>query len=124
MTIKTNDRIEAVVAAARRKPDEIVASRTRLGSNGKWYTVFGVPLGVTLTDEVRIEGYVYRGKDGCTYGQRYPTPEAAAEAHKQRQDKNDQDFRDALLEMTEDELRAQERYWKTREWPKMVATAE
>jgi hypothetical protein len=114
MTDTRSSLIDEIVVAARWKPLPIVERRESLYSDGKWYSAFGVPLGVKAMGETRSAGFVYLAENGTTVGTRQPTREAAEAQQQKYQDKQDADFRAVLLEMTPEELKRQERYWLKR----------
>src|SRR5262245_3782913 len=115
--------IERIVEAARKQPLKVVESAEWLATNGKWYKPQGVPWGVQLTDEKRVVGYAYQTPEGTTVGTRYPTREAAEEAQRKRLDATDAEFRQALQEMTPEEIQRQADYW-LKEKPERKAIAE
>src|SRR5690348_9603223 len=95
------DTIDRIIAAARR-PCPLIVEAIRFvdRETGREYLWNGVPYGVDASKLVRtVVGYVY--SDGAsTYGQRYPSRDAAEQAHRQRQETIDAQFRQALLAMS------------------------
>lgn len=114
------DTIEKILDAAERPLLPVVPIRQHLGSNGKWYSIFGVPHGVTLTDETRVAGYAYRAENGTTVGRLFPTAEEAQKWQEDHRKAQREEFRTALLEMTPAEYRRQEIYWLKITFPGVV----
>jgi hypothetical protein len=108
----TPDIIDRIVAAARRPCPQIVeAVRFVDPETGRGFLWNGVPASVDASKLVRtVFGYVYF--DGaCTYGQRYPSREAAEQAHEERQRRIDERFRQELLAMPPERLSERAAYW-------------
>ena len=111
--VKTNgELVERILDAAERPRLKVVPVTQWKGSDGIWRSVFGVPLGVTLTNESRIQGYCFQAENGTTIGQRFPSAEAAHQWQEERAAENREEFRRHLMqEATEEEFRRQVRYW-------------
>ena len=110
--MKPQETIDRIVAAARR-PCPLIVEAIRFvdRETGREYLWNGIPYGVDASKLVRtVVGYVY--SDGaCTYGQRYPSRDAAEQAHQVRQQANDEQFREQLLSMSPKRLNEQATYW-------------
>ena len=79
-------------------------------SNGKFYSPFGVPSGVTSTDETR-EYWALADKDGITYGVQHATEQAAQAHHDAYGAGQDAEFTLALRGMTDKRLAEQAAFW-------------
>jgi hypothetical protein len=103
--------IAAILKAARKPCMPIVEAREALGTDGKWYRC-DFPTGVHYAGQTRIAGYVYRDPSlGCTVGIRYPSREAALQAHEVYEDKKAADFRAVMEQGTDKRLAEQAEYW-------------
>src|SRR5690606_13290412 len=103
--------IDRIVAAARKRPLEVVERFQLKGSDGKWYSAGGFPVGVQSTGERRSIGFAYRTSEGTVVGKIHPTREEAEEAQRQRDDADSAEFRRELEQSSDEELRRQAEYW-------------
>lgn len=105
--------IARIVAAAREPDPEIVEQTETKGSDGKWYLTRAnsMPWGVRSTDETRSVGYAILTRDGTTVGKREPTREAVLERWRKAEDAKAEEFRSALAEMDDEQLRGQQATW-------------
>lgn len=107
-------RIEAIVAAARKPLDTVVpVLREKHKVTGKMYSVFGMPFNFKAEDyETVTIGYALRDdKSGVMYGVVEPTEQAVRDRQAARQAHNDAEFRATLQAMSPKQLEAQEKYW-------------
>ena len=108
---------DAVRADTRSRRPEVFEKFQFKGTDGKWYSPLGVPLGVKLTDEKRSAGFSFR-KGGTTSGPGNLRTREAAEAFL---DKNEEaaveDMRKALEDATPEEVSRQVDYWLKRTQP-------
>jgi len=103
--------IEKIVKAASRKPMPVVESVELKGTDGKWYSGFGLPFGVKSTGERRVAGYSYLSEQGTRVGTRQPTREAAEQQQAERIAKSDDEFRQHLKGLSDQQLREKADYW-------------
>jgi predicted RNA methylase len=105
------DRIVAMINEyEKQKQDTWVQATETKGSDGKWYRL-DMPAGVRPTDERRVIGYVRRAKDGVTYGEVYPTLEAAKQADARLTDATLQQTRESLASLDNKRLESDEEFW-------------
>ena len=104
-------KIDAIIDVARKPVPDIVEVKEIKGSDGKWYSPFGVPFGLKLTDEVRSVGFAYQDKNGQRYGTRAVSPDELVARHESRQDQQMADFRKELEGRTDDRLNEAYDYW-------------
>ena len=101
--------IDAIVGSARKPCPSISEVRFYLGTNGKYYTVFGVPSGVTLTEEYRVEYAYFDGR--TTFGTRSGTESELKSRWEAHQDSAMAEFRSFLETLDSEELGLQSAYW-------------
>jgi hypothetical protein len=114
--MKTTETIEAIVSAAKRPMPEIVEIIYLGGDNGKFYSVWGFPVGVKSTGERKSMGFGVRWNDGTTHCtiNKYPTRESIEEYYKEREEIDAETFRAHLSKCTAKELKSQANYWLKR----------
>lgn len=104
--------IDKIVAAAARKPVNVVERRDYLYSDGKYYSPFGVPHGVKQSPGGEYRSYwAWADKGGITYGIRYKSEQEAIDADRDYIAKGNAEFRKVLEEMPEAKLAGQYLYW-------------
>lgn len=106
-----NERLMKIAEAARYQMPSIVPIYEFLGNNGQWYRAGGFPQGVMPSGEHRIAGYVMRASDGCTFGKAEATAEAVKARWDDSQNKKVEEFYKQLLQMPEEKIKEQEKYW-------------
>lgn len=109
-----NDLIERIVTAARRPRSAIIPTTQLKFDDGNWYGIGGPPNPQTRLvnpPERRICGYVFRANNGTTFGRRFATAEEAHNWQDTARARTDEEFRDALLRMTPERLKAQATFW-------------
>lgn len=102
--------IDAIVAASRKPCPTIVERFELLYSDGVW-RAGDPPHGVRFTGDRRSVGFVYRSKDGTTFGTRHASRDVAESLWNQTQDNQGNEFRRHLEIMTPEELASQASYW-------------
>lgn len=95
----TQELINLVSEASRRPCPPIVFRRSLKHLNGEY------------TMEIESEYFVYESNEGTTYGKRFSSVEEAKESHKKFSDKQVKEFKSKLLEMNEEQLNSQAKYW-------------
>lgn len=105
--------INAILDAAARPCPEIVESVQLLCSDGQYRHAMGIPHGVSVVKpyETRIAGYVYRDRNGTTFGVRAKTRQELLDRHDSYEAKNRETFRLELEKMPAKRLEAQADYW-------------
>jgi hypothetical protein len=106
--------IEQIIEAARKPMPEIVEKRELLGTDGKWY-VGDLPIGVDVARDVdphvRVVGFVFRSREGTTYGTREPTREALEARFNAAQEREMIVFRSDLEDRVDEKLQECADYW-------------
>src|SRR3954470_11409614 len=103
--------IDAILTAAEKPMPAIVPARRWLCSDGQWRHVFGLPHGVTMTDECRTIGYVFQSVDGTTYGTVRATETEQREFWAAGRARDRADFLEHLNESDDDRIASQASYW-------------
>lgn len=102
--------IEAILRAARRREDAVVARVEHLCADGKWRGVFGMPQGMATTGETRVY-YVLQAADGTTYGDRGATADVVRERQRAFAARQEAEFRAALEAMPDERVASQAACW-------------
>lgn len=93
-------------------PDIVESVMCQHKQTGKQYSPFGMPFNFNPNDYQHVSvGFVFRSKDGTTYGSRHATKEAAQAKHDLWESEKAADFRKELEKMSDDALQSQADYW-------------
>ncbi len=106
-----DEKIEAILKKARKPVPEIAEIRHMKGTDGKFYSAFGFPIGVEFSGEIKVAGFAYRSNDGTTYGKRFATREEAISSWESSQNGQMGAFRYELMNMSAARLESQYEYW-------------
>lgn len=106
--------IEEVVKASRRPLPRIRAVVEVEGVDGKWYSPFGLPGQFEGTGGRRVVGFAFCDRNGTTFGRRGASEAEMVARFEAAEESNAAEFRAALNEMTDRNLRAQAEYWLKR----------
>jgi hypothetical protein len=93
-------------------PDVVPAIRMQHKVTGQRHSIFGMPFGFKSDDYTSVTvGYVFRDKNGTTYGTACSTPEECYTRHAEWENHKADDFRKELESMTDERFQAQVNYW-------------
>ncbi len=106
-------KIDEIVSLSERPSSKIVERTLVKGTDGKWYTgIGGTPGGVSLTDERSEPYFVRMSPEGTTFGNRFPTREAAEADDIEKGQRAADDMRRAMEEEPDEKLDSQLDYWR------------
>lgn len=105
--------INAILDAAKRPMPEIAESSQLLCTDGEWRNCMGIPHGVQAVKpyQSRVVGYVWRDKNGTTYGTRAASPDELRARHAASEAGKRAEFLTHLEKATDKELQSQASYW-------------
>lgn len=108
-----DEQIKTCIAKARKPCPEIVESFMMENIHtGQRHSLFGMPFNHRREDYKRVVlGFVFRSKDGMTYGLRQNTAEELRSKFEAAQDDQMGEFKSQLERMDEAKLESQFRYW-------------
>lgn len=117
--------IDEIVEAAREKSlPNVVPVYELKGTDGKWHDPNGFRFGVESTGEERLVGYAMTEASGTQIGRTESTPEAVRERVRKYYQRQSDEFRQALLSMSDEKLNEQAEYWLKRKIFKQAKTEE
>lgn len=114
--------IEQILDASQRIMPEIVPSVRTKGSDGNWYSL-GFPQGVQSTGETKVIGFVFRNKDGVTFGKAEPDRQTLIDQFKAKQQKDREEAKKDYEGFSLEKLQESAAYWLKKSEPVEVAPA-
>ncbi len=104
--------INRIVGAARKPMPDIRPVTRSLGTDGNWYSMGGMPIGVSTTGETKSIGFAFANKDtGGVFGAVEKTRQALIDRFMARQDSNDAELRQELEKSSDERLQEQAAFW-------------
>lgn len=105
--------IDVIIESSRLKCPDIVEVKELLGTDGKWRSAWGFPIGVSAVKpyQVRIAGYAYRSNEGSTYGQLAASEDELRNRFNDSLIRRESGFRAELDAMTPEQIKTQYNYW-------------